>query len=169
MFNGFQVMGIIKIGFGGGCHWCTEAVFQSLKGVIQVDQGYIASTNENETFSEAVIVSFNSDIISTATLIEVHLLTHKSTSNHSFRGVYRSAIYYFKEFEKDILQGIINKLQPDFEHKIITKVLLFQNFKDSREQIQNYYLKNPQKPFCQKYISPKLELIKEKYSKYSNL
>lgn len=76
---------IQKIGLGGGCHWCTEAVFQSLIGIEKVEQGFIASTEEYNTFSEAVIVHFDSEVISAKTLIEIHLYTHKSTSQHSMR------------------------------------------------------------------------------------
>ena len=82
-----------KIALGGGCHWCTEAVFQSLIGVERVEQGYVASTGNNNSFSEAVIVHFNTERISLKTLIEIHLHTHKSTSNHSLRERYRSAVY----------------------------------------------------------------------------
>lgn len=156
-----------KIGLGGGCHWCTEAVFQSLKGVLEVSQGYIASKDENASFSEAVIVNYNPQVIPLEVLIEIHLLTHKSTSNHSFRKVYRSAVYVFEEEETFKVKTILSKLQTEFSIPIITQVLPFKSFKPSREQIQNYYLKNPQKPFCQKYISPKLELLKEKYSSYT--
>lgn len=74
-----------KIGFGGGCHWCTEAVFQSLKGVKSVQQGWIASKNEHFEFSEAVIVDFDPSSIPLKVLIEIHLHTHKSTSEHSMR------------------------------------------------------------------------------------
>lgn len=156
-------MGTITIGFGGGCHWCTEAVFQSIKGVLKVDQGYIASVNTNEHFSEAVLVIFDPTIISLEILIEIHLLTHKSTSNHSFRKVYRSAIYYFEEKQVLEIKQIIEDVQINFNSSIITKVLPFKTFKPSREQIQNYYLKNPNKPFCRKYISPKLEILQEKF------
>ncbi|RKN29908.1 peptide methionine sulfoxide reductase, partial [Aquimarina sp. AD1] len=100
-------MGNLKIGLGGGCHWCTEAVFQSLKGITSVEQGYIKSTGNNNSFSEAVIIVFSPEIISLKDLIEIHLLTHKSTSNHSFREKYRSAIYYFKNEQKPIIETII--------------------------------------------------------------
>jgi peptide-methionine (S)-S-oxide reductase len=61
-----------SIGLGGGCHWCTEAVFQSLRRVTAVSQGFIASTAPHSSFSEAVIVEFDSMAISLAVLIEVH-------------------------------------------------------------------------------------------------
>ncbi len=159
---------ITKIAFGGGCHWCTEAVFQSLKGVTNVEQGYVASVGAHDTFSEAVIVHFNREVISLETLIEIHLYTHKSTSNHSMRAKYRSAIYVFsKEQERDS-KAIIKNFQIFFDAQIITKVYPFKSFKASREAIQNYYKKNPEKPFCETYINPKLMLLLNKFSDYVN-
>lgn len=153
-----------KIAFGGGCHWCTEAVFQSLIGVSHVDQGFVASTEENSSFSEAVIVHFNPEDIALQTLIKIHLHTHKSTSAHAMRAKYRSAIYYFSDEQKIAAETILNTLQPEFDNNLITKVYLFSEFKASREAIQNYYLKNPEKPFCERFINPKLELLIRKFS-----
>lgn len=157
---------MIKIAFGGGCHWCTEAVFQSLKGVEKVEQGFVASTAENASFSEAVIVHFNPEEIPLKTLTEVHLITHKSTSNHSMREKYRSAIYTFSEAQKEEASDLINGFQSDFEHQLITRVLPFSAFKGSREAIQNYYIKNPEKPFCKKFIHPKLEMLSKQFPKH---
>ena len=82
-----------KIGLGGGCHWCTEGVFESLLGVSKVNQGWIASSGENSDFSEAIEVYFDPVIISLSDLIEIHLYTHASRSNHSMRSKSRSASY----------------------------------------------------------------------------
>ncbi len=164
MKNNFQ-----KIGFGGGCHWCTEAVFLSLNGIQKVEQGFISSDGENTTFSEAVIVHFDSDVISLETLVEIHLYTHKSTSEHSMRTKYRSAIYYFEASQKSSLREILSKLQQDFEKELITKVLAFCNFKESDQMFQNYYYNNPEKPFCETYINPKLSLLLTKFKKSVNL
>lgn len=153
-----------KIALGGGCHWCTEAVFQSLIGVVKVEQGYVASVDENKSFSEAVIVHFNTEDITLKTLVEIHLYTHKSTSNHSMRSKYRSAVYTFSEEQKRESESIIEGFQKDFEHKLITKVCLFQSFKASREAIQNYYQKNPKKPFCKTFIDPKLKSLLQRFS-----
>ena len=156
-------MELSKIAFGGGCHWCTEAVFQSLIGVEKVEQGWVASTAKNNTFSEAVIVHFDNSKINLKTLIEIHLLTHKSTSNHSMRTKYRSAIYYFTHQQKGESLKIIDELQPQFDNKIITQVLEFQQFKPSTEEFQNYYQSNPEKPFCKRYINPKLAFLQKEY------
>lgn len=156
---------IKKAGFGGGCHWCTEAVFQSLNGVEKVEQGFIASTGDATTFSEAVIVEYDPEKIPLEILIEIHLLTHQSTSNHSFRNKYRSAVYFLDAESKGASEEILKKLQQDFEEEIITQVLALTEFKPSEENFRNYYLTDPERPFCRRYIEPKLKLIKEKYGK----
>jgi peptide-methionine (S)-S-oxide reductase len=153
-----------KIAFGGGCHWCTEAVILSLKGVQRVEQGWIASQPPNDAFSEAVIVTYNPAIITLADLIAVHLCTHAATSNHSMRHKYRSAVYWFDAEEKAMIKEIINGLQPTFTESIITQVLPFADFKASLPEHVNYYYTNPQKPFCTMYIHPKLKLLKNRFT-----
>lgn len=157
-----------KIAIGGGCHWCTEAVFQSLLGVIKVEQGYVASIGDNSSFSEAVIVYFNSEEIAVTTLIEIHLHTHKSTSNHSMRNKYRSAVYTFSEVQKQEVEQIIATFQKLSEKKLITQVFPFQTFKASRDEITNYYYNNPKKPFCESFINPKLKLLLSQFSSVVN-
>ncbi|WP_299225759.1 peptide-methionine (S)-S-oxide reductase [uncultured Psychroserpens sp.] len=157
-----------KIALGGGCHWCTEAVFQHLKGVELVEQGYVASTGINASFSEAVIVTFDETIISLKTLVEVHLYTHKSAVYHSMRDKYRSAVYVFSQEQKAECISILKMLQKTFKIQLITKILEFSKFRPSRESIQNYYQNNPNKPFCKTFINPKLQLIFSQYSEYIN-
>lgn len=159
---------IKKIGFGGGCHWCTEAVFASLKGVQNVAQGWIASTIPNDAFSEAVVVFYDDAVISLADLTEIHLHTHASASLHSMRDKYRSAIYYFDESDRSEAKQIITKLQADFEQPVITQVLAFVDFKSSLPEHINYYYSNPEKPFCALYIQPKIQLLKNKFSRLTN-
>lgn len=158
-----------KIGLGGGCHWCTEAVFQSLIGVKKVEQGFASSKGDEHFFSEAVIVHYDSKHIQLKELIEIHLHTHKSTSNHSMRIKYLSAIYVFDETTKKQVENILDGLKKDFDKPLVTKVLHFGKFKESMEQFQNYYLKNPKKPFCETYISPKLTLLRNRFSKHLNM
>lgn len=155
---------ITKIAFGGSCHWCTEAIFQSLKGVIEVEQGWIASEGDASSFSEGVIVHFDSDIISLETLIAVHLNTHSCTSTHSMRSKYRSAIYTFNAEQTEVSKEAIENLQNDFERTIITEIIPFQEFKLNKESYLNYYYSNPEKPFCENVVSHKLRVLLQNFS-----
>ncbi|MEX0315303.1 MAG: peptide-methionine (S)-S-oxide reductase [Allomuricauda sp.] len=156
-------MHTLRIALGGGCHWCTEAVFQSLKGVKMVNQGFVSPIEDNNSFSEAVVIAYDDSMISMKDLIEIHLHTHKSTSNHSFRNKYRSAVYVYSEEDFNRATQILRDLESDFEQKLITKVHYFNQFKPSEEQFHNYYYSNPEKPFCETYISPKLKTILDKF------
>lgn len=158
-----------KIALGGGCHWCTEAVFQSLTGVVKVEQGFVASTHENGHFSEAVVVDFNRESLSLQTLIDIHLHTHNSTSNHSLRHKYRSAVYTFNALQHMEAATILEHSQKQFEQQLITKVLPYIAFKPSSEAFKNYYYRDPEKPFCKAYIEPKIKLLIQHYSKQIDL
>ncbi len=155
---------ILKIGLGGGCHWCTEAVFQSLKGVEKVHQGFIASLGENTSFSEGIIVEYNPEKISLKVLISIHLHTHKSTSLHAMRDKYRSAIYTMTVENRTTVPLILKELQADFEKKLITKALPYRDFKLSDTRFQNYYASDTDRPFCKTHIQPKLRLLLERFS-----
>lgn len=155
---------IQKIGLGGGCHWCTEAVFQSLKGVYKVEQGFIASTGVNSSFSEAVIVHFYEDSISLKDIIAVHLHTHNSTSQHSMRSKYRSAVYVFSNAVAGLISGLLIEVQNDFDEPLVTQVLPFNAFKPSDSQFHNYYFTDTERPFCKTHIKPKLQLLLDTFS-----
>lgn len=157
-----------KIAFGGGCHWCTEAVFQSLVGVKKVEQGFIASIHEETGFSEAVIVHFNFKCISLKTLVEIHLLTHASSSDHSMRRKYRSAVYTFDVDQYKTAENLLFEFRQNSEHDLITQVLPFHSFEPSREEITQYYYKDPKKPFCRRFIDPKLQLLLKRFSSEVN-
>ncbi len=157
-----------KIALGGGCHWCTEAVFQSLAGVITVEQGFVKQQAANSTFSEAVVVTYDSLHISLQDLVEVHLYTHKSTADHSMRAKYRSAIYAFDQNDFEESVKILKVLQADFDKKLVTQVLFLEEFKSSEAGFRNYYRSNPEKPFCETYIVPKLELLQRKFPEIFN-
>jgi len=159
-----------KIAFGGGCHWCTEAIFQSLKGVSKVEQGWVSSTLESATTpSEAVIVHFDALLISLDILTEVHLFTHNATSNHNFREKYRSAVYTFTKAQQLEAEKILEEKQTLFEKPLVTKVYPFGEFKLNDEQYLNYYKSNPKKPFCQARIEPKLKVLLERFSEFSKM
>ena len=157
-----------KIGLGGGCHWCTEAVFQSLKGVRKVEQGWLAPKEDPANFSEGVLVHFEPKQISLHVLVAIHLHTHSATSNHSMRKRYRSAIYVFSEEQNIESRKAINDLKRDFEQPVITEILTYGNFELNNERLLEYYYQAPQRPFCQTYIHPKLKILLEKFKAVVN-
>jgi peptide-methionine (S)-S-oxide reductase len=152
-----------KIGFGGGCHWCTEAVFASLRGAIRVEQGFIRADAPDHSFSEAVVLTFQPDGVSLRALIEIHLRTHSSTANHSMRGKYRSAVYTMDDAQAEAARGVLADVAPDFDAPLVTRVLPFQAFKASEERFQRYAEKNAGGPFCTSYIDPKLVLLRKEF------
>jgi peptide-methionine (S)-S-oxide reductase len=151
-------------GFGGGCHWCTEAVFSSLKGVLTVQQGWLASNDDKAFFSEGVLVEYNDGVITLDVLIAVHLYTHSSTANHSMRTKYRSAVYVFSDDDIAVAEDAIVQLQKNFNQPLITKVVTYGDFKLNREDSLNYYFSDPERPFCKSYIDPKLQLLLKQFS-----
>jgi len=154
-----------RVGFGGGCHWCTEAVFQALRGVEHVAQGFIRACPPDDSFSEAVLVDFDPALIAIADLVEIHLRTHASTSAHHMRGKYRSAIYVFSTGQESAVAAILDALRADFDAPLITRVLRFEGFRPSAPQFLDYYARNAGKPFCRSYIDPKLAMLRSRHAR----
>lgn len=152
-----------RIGFGGGCHWCTEAVFAALRGVIRVEQGFIRADAPDDSFSEAVVLTFQPDKISLGSLIEIHLRTHSSTSNHSMRRKYRSAVYVMDEVQAEAARRVLTEVGPGFDAPLVTRILPFRTFRASDECFQRYAEKNAGRPFCTTYIDPKLALLRKEF------
>lgn len=155
---------MVKAGFGGGCHWCTEGVFQALRGVAQVDQGFIQSDAPADTWSEGVIVTFDPSVITLTTLSEVHLRTHSATRERSPLSKYRSAIYIFEDSQRLEAELAIIGLADESGKAVHTLVLPFRSFRASDERYQNYYRTDPSRPFCRRYIDPKLDYIRRNFS-----
>jgi len=153
---------INKLAFGGGCHWCTEAVFQSLVGVEYVHQGWAAHIENDSSFSEAALIEYNPETIELEALLEIHLLTHSSTSNHSMRNKYRSAVYVTHLEQEKRVACILEGLRKNFNKPLQTQILPLAKFK-SNPEYQNYYYQNPNRAFCRRYIDPKLVLILERF------
>ena len=150
-------------GFGGGCHWCTEAVFQPLVGISAVRQGFIRSDAPDDGWSEAVEVEFDSARIALRDLLGVHLATHASTADHKMRGKYRSAVYLTEAGPRDEVAALIGALGQELGARFVTRALLHRGFKPSDPRFHDYYRTNPEKPFCQSYIEPKLAKLRAGY------
>ena len=144
---------MITVGFGGGCHWCTEAVFSNIPEAFDVMQVWIRSTGEHCSLSEAVLLKC--ELGNLEKLIHIHLKTHSSTNEHQFRKKYRSAVYFSNPDHEILIQKSINNFGVD----VITKVLPMNGFELDEEKYLNYYKKNKGNQFCETYIESKLKRI----------
>lgn len=153
-----------KIGLGGGCHWCTEGVFQSLRGVDRVEQGFIQSKAPADTWAEGVLVSFDPMIVGLATLVEIHVGTHSGSGAYSPGGRYRSAIYVFDAGQSREAALILARQVTGQGDPSRTSVLPFVGFRPSEARYRNYYRSDPNRPFCRRYIDPKLDFVRRHYA-----
>ncbi len=157
-----------RIGFGGGCHWCTEAVFESLRGVTRVAQGWLAPAHAATDLSEAVLIDFEPDLIGLSTLVAVHLHTHSCTSNHALRARYRSAVYALSSGQAEQATRAIAQLQrTDFQLPILTRVCRLGAFRGSDERYLHYGRRHAGQPFCERFIDPKLALLKARFAAHA--
>lgn len=153
----------IKIGVGGGCHWCTEGIFSSLRGVSQVRQGWIGARAPDEQLSEAILLKYDPEVLDLETLVSIHLHSHSSTKWHSMRHKYRSAVYVFSPGQELAASFAISSLAKEFDEPIITQVLFHERFVLNQEDLLDYYHSDTERPFCKNYISPKLKALKDRY------
>jgi peptide-methionine (S)-S-oxide reductase len=155
---------IETVGFGGGCHWCTEGVFQILRGVSEVDQGFLQSMAPDDAWAEGVIVRFDPDIIPLEILLEVHLRTHTANSGYSPNGGYRSAVYVRDTEQHRRTATAISGLMDAVKTAERTKALTLIGFKSSEQRYRNYCRTDPARPFCRRYIDPKLAMIRRAFA-----
>ena len=163
--------------FGGGCFWCTEAVFDQLRGVESVRSGYSGGDEASADYAqvsgghtghaEVVQIVFNREEISFEDLLRMHLLTHDPTTLNR-QGAdrapqYRSVIFYHDEEQRAAAEKVIAELQPEFDDPIVTELTLFEAFYPAEAYHQEFYRRNEDYPYCRVVISPKLRKLREKY------
>ncbi|MEI6864308.1 MAG: peptide-methionine (S)-S-oxide reductase MsrA [Candidatus Adlerbacteria bacterium] len=166
------------IGFGGGCFWCTEAVFVMLKGVKSVEPGYAGGTVLNPTYEqvcggntghiEVIKIEYNPDEIAFEELLRVFFATHDPTTpNRQGNDVgpqYNSAIFYTTPRQQEKAQHYIDVLNKGgFVKPIVTQVRPLENYFPAEDYHKNYYEKNKQAGYCQLVIAPKVEKVEEKF------
>lgn len=165
------------ITLGSGCFWCTEAVFQNLKGIISSVSGYSGGNMANPTYedvcsgttnyAEVIQVTFNPEIISLVEVLEVFWKTHDPTTlNRQGNDVgtqYRSVIFYHNEKQKEVAEELKNKLEKAkiYNDPIVTEITKFTKFYPAENYHQNFYKQNKDKPYCSFVITPKVEKFKK--------
>ncbi|OGO01450.1 MAG: peptide-methionine (S)-S-oxide reductase [Chloroflexi bacterium RBG_13_53_26] len=156
----------------GGCFWCLEAAFEELKGVVRVTSGYAGGHVADPSYAqvcggttghaEVAQITFDSQVISFRELLEFFFSIHDPTTLNS-QGAdvgtqYRSAIFYHTSEQKAEAERMITELGASgvWDQPIVTEVKPFAEFYPAEEYHQQYYRKNPEQPYCQLVIAPKL-------------
>jgi peptide-methionine (S)-S-oxide reductase len=164
----------------GGCFWCLEAVYDELKGVLDVVSGYSGGQVENPTYqqvvtgstghAEVVQITFDPAQISFREILGVFFTIHDPTTlNRQGADVgtqYRSAIFYHTEEQKEIAEDVIRDLEAEqiWNGKIVTEMTPLKQFFPAEDYHQEYYAKNPGQGYCRVVIAPKVTKFRNKYS-----
>ena len=161
---------------GGGCFWCTEAVFQEVKGVEKVVSGYSGGTVPGEPtyreicsgltgHAEVIKITFDANIISFEEILIIFMTTHDPTTLNkqgADRGTqYRSVIFFQNEIQNEISKEVINQLSKIYEDKIVTEISPFSIFYKAGSEHQNFYKDNPEQGYCNYVIEPKLTKLRQ--------
>ena len=165
--------------FGGGCFWCTEAVFLKLKGVEKVVSGYTGGKIKNPTYAqvsegltghaEVIRLEYNADEIKFEQLLDVFFHTHDpTTKNRQGADVgtqYRSSIFFHDEVQKEAAQKVIAELDKsgDFDALIVTTLEEMKVFYPADDYHQDYFALNPKNPYCQAVVGPKVSKFMKRY------
>jgi peptide-methionine (S)-S-oxide reductase len=166
--------------FGGGCFWCTEAVFDELRGVKSVVSGYAGGSTKNPTYeevcgggtghAEVIKIDFDPTEIAFKDLLTVFFATHDPTTlNRQGNDVgtqYRSAIFYANEEQKREAEAFIKELNDSkvFGNPVVTTLEPLGEFYEAEDYHQKYYANNPYQPYCQYMIPPKLNKLHKQFS-----
>lgn len=161
---------------GGGCFWCTEAVFQEVKGIKKVISGYAGGNAPGKPtyreicsgrtgHAEVIQITFDASIISFEEILVIFMTTHDPTTLNrqgADRGTqYRSVIFYHNEHQKQISEEFLKQIQPYFDDKIVTEISPLPIFYVAEQEHQNYYRENTQQGYCSYVIEPKLAKLRK--------
>ncbi len=163
---------------GGGCFWCTEAVFERLRGVSDVESGYANGTQPDPTYrdvcsgttgyAEVIKITYEDSIIDLDTLLDVFFATHNPTTlNRQGADVgtqYRSCICYQNKAELEAAKEAIARAQADYTDPIVTTLEPLQNYYPAESYHQDYYRQNPTQGYCNAVIPPKIAKLMERFA-----
>jgi peptide-methionine (S)-S-oxide reductase len=173
-----ETEGIEVATLGGGCFWCTEAIFSEIEGVKQVVSGYSGGSLVNPSYeqvstgatghTEVVQAHFNPAVISFREILCIFFATHDPTTmNRQGADVgtqYRSVVFYHNRKQKDIAEQVINELESEsvYDSPIVTAVEPFTTFYRAEEYHRGYFMRHPALPYCRAVISPKVTKLRKK-------
>ncbi len=164
---------------GGGCFWCTEAVFELLKGVSDVESGYANGNTPSPTYrdictgesgyAEVIKITYDDTIISTDTLLDIFFTIHNPTTLNyqgADRGTqYRSTILHTSSQTAQTAQSAKQKAQKEYKDPIVTIIEPLQNYYQAEDYHQDYYRQNSMQGYCMAVIPPKILKLQEKFGR----
>lgn len=165
---------------GGGCFWCTEAVFEQVEGVEKVVSGYSGGRRPNPTYeqvctgstghAEVVQISFDPTVTSYREILEIFFATHDPTTLNRQGGdigtQYRSVIFYHSDEQRQTAEAVMAELQASnaYGQPIVTQLVPFEQFYPAEAYHQGYYRANPYQGYCSAVIAPKLAKFRKTYA-----
>lgn len=166
--------------FGGGCFWCTEAVFKMLKGVSHVEPGYSGGKIPNPTYeqvsngntghAEVIYIEYDPTLIQYRSLLTVFFGSHDPTTlNRQGNDVgtqYRSVIFYTTPEQKVVAEKMIQEINDSNKEgkALVTEVVPLDTFYKAESYHEDYYARNKDAPYCQVIINPKLEKVQKQFA-----
>lgn len=170
--------------FGGGCFWCTEAIFQMLKGVSKVEPGYAGGAMNNPSYeqvsagntghAEVIRVTYDPGVISYEDLLTVFFGSHDPTTpNRQGNDVgeqYRSVIFYQTDDEKKVAERVSKEIQESLKDgtRVVTQILPLKEFYTAESYHKDYFKNNSSAPYCMLIIEPKVEKVRKRFAELVN-
>ena len=172
-------MAVKELIVGGGCFWCTEAVYETLKGVSDVESGYANGETLDPTYkdictgatghAEVIKITYDDSIITSDTLFDIFFVVHNPTTLNQQGGdrgtQYRSTILYTDEETKEVAEAALEAAQADYTDPIVTTIEPLVCYYKAEAYHQDYYQQNPMQGYCNAVIPPKLAKLKAKFGK----
>lgn len=165
---------------GGGCFWCTEAVFDAIQGVEDVVSGYSGGHKDNPTYqevcsettghAEVIQVKFDPQAISYKEILQIFFATHDPTTlnrqGNDIGSSYRSAVFYHDEEQKRVAEEVVREITDEgiFDDPIVTEVTAYDKFYPAEDYHQNYFANNPNQPYCSAVVAPKVGKFRQKFA-----
>lgn len=170
-----------EIVLGGGCFWCTEAVFQQVRGVVSVTSGYSNGLKPVQPsyeqvcrgdtgYNEVVKVVYDPAVIGLRDLLTIFFEVHDPTSlnrqGNDAGTQYRSGIYVHHEEDQALAKALMTELQADYSKPLVTEVLPLAHFWPAEDYHQNYFVNNPNQGYCAFVVAPKVAKLHQHFSQW---
>ena len=166
-----------SITLGGGCFWCTEAVYEQVDGVLSVESGYANGHTRNPSYqqvcggdtghNEVVRVEFDNQRIGLREILEIFFAVHDPTTlNRQGADVgtqYRSGIYLHDESQREVARAVLEEANAAYGGRVVTELQNVDNYARAEDYHQHYFAKNPHQGYCAAVVAPKVEKFRKTF------